>query len=92
MRSPNPTQVKVVNSHRRFVRPVEEQDLWRKPLKGCVHRWFKSTNVHDLYLYRDVSDFLRIGCRLLQQGGVAPELEPPLDVPATVLPFRPNKK
>lgn len=65
MRSPNPIQVEVVNLHRRFVGPVEDQDFWRKPLGYCVHRWFKSPNICDLYLYRQPEDFARIGARLL---------------------------
>jgi hypothetical protein len=87
MRTPNQQQVKLVNFHRRFCRPIEDQDLWTKPLKGSVHRWFRPANIHDLYIYRDVPDFLRIGSRLLERGSVAPALEP-LDPPAMVLSFK----
>jgi hypothetical protein len=86
MRAPNPQQVKVVEFRRRFTLAVEDRDLWLKPLRSVVHRWFRSANISDLYIYRRSDDFLRIGSRLLGRGGLEPEIEPH-SLPATVLPF-----
>ena len=72
--------------YREFVLPVEEQDPWLKPLSCGVHRWFISANIHDLYLFRQPDDFLRIGSRLLGRGGLGPEIEL-RSPPAIVLPF-----
>jgi hypothetical protein len=86
MRAPNLQQVKVVEFHRRFTLAVEDRDLWLKPLRCVVHRWFRSANIRDLYIYRQPDDFLRIGSRLLGRGGLGPEIEP-RSPPAVVLPF-----
>ena len=86
MRVPNPQQVKVVEFHRRFTLAVEDRDPWSKPLRSVVHRWFRSANVRDLYIYRQQDDFLRIGSRLLGRGGLGRKIEP-RSHPAVVLPF-----
>jgi hypothetical protein len=86
MRAPNPTQVKVVEFHRRFTLAVEDRDLWSKPLRCVVHRWFRSANIRDLYIYREPDDFLRIGLRLLGRGGLGLDIEPRC-APAVVLAF-----
>jgi hypothetical protein len=78
--------LKVVEFHRRFTLAVEDRDPWSKPLRSIVHRWFRSANVRDLYIYRQPDDFLRIGSRLLDRGGLGPEIEP-RSPPAVVLRF-----
>jgi len=72
--------------YREFVLPVEEQAPWSKPLSCGVHRWFKSANIRDLYLFRQPDDFLRISSRLLGRGGLAPKIGP-RSPPAIVLQF-----
>jgi hypothetical protein len=91
MRAPNPTQVKVVEFHRRFTLAVEDRDPRSKPLRCVVHRWFRSANIRDLYIYREPDDFLRIGSRLLGRGGLGRgglglDIEPRC-APAVVLAF-----
>jgi hypothetical protein len=90
MRAPNPQQVKVVEFHRRFTLAVEDRDLWSKPLRCVVHRWFRSANIRDLYIYRQSDDFRRIGSRLLGRGGPGPTIELRFSS-ALVLPF-PNSR
>jgi hypothetical protein len=76
MRAPNSQQVKVVEFHRRFTLAVEDRDPWVKPLRCVVHRWFRSANIRDLYIYRQSDDFQRIGSRLLGRRGLGSEIEP----------------
>jgi hypothetical protein len=86
MRVPACHQQQTAAFYREFILPVEDQDPLSKPLSCGVHRWFKSANVHDLYLFRQQDDFLRIGSRLLGHAGLGPEIKP-RSAPAIVLPF-----
>ena len=86
MKAPTFHREQIAAFYREFILPVEDQDPLSKPLSCGVHRWFKSANIHDLYLFRQRDDFLRIGSRLLGRGGLGPEIEPRFS-PAIVLQF-----
>jgi hypothetical protein len=86
MRAPSFHRERTAAFYREFILPVEDQDPLSKPLSCGVHRWFKSANIRDLYLFRQGDDFLRIGSRLLGRGGLGPEIKPG-SPPAVVLPF-----
>jgi hypothetical protein len=86
MRTLNPAQVKLVEFHRRFGLAIEDRDLWRRPLRQSVHRWFQSPNITDLYVYRQPEDFMRIGVRLLGRGGMVQDAAK--TQLCVVLPFR----
>ena len=86
MRAPNFHRERTAAFYREFILPVEDQDPLSKPLSCGVHRWFKSANIRDLYLFRQRDDFVRIGSRLLDRGSLGLRIEP-RSPPAIVVPF-----